>query len=190
MHVILTKKMPPMLHNSLGNPIYRSLGLSLVCTKPSKLAAISRGHLVQAPISKPVQPSSAYLQWWRSLSLTVHSSHDFTMVISPNAYSWVTISCVSFSLWLLVLQNLWDCTPLRRVWPCLLCVSQAGEDSNKTSPQPSLFNAGQTQFPQPHPAQPQMYSSPMIILVALCWTQLSTSVHFFWWRTPDWLQLS
>lgn len=114
--------MPPMFHNPIGNPIYFPLGFSLVCTKPSKLAAISRGHLVQAPISKPVQPSSVYLQAWRSLSLTVHLLSWFYPSHFPK--------CLLFSHnFLCFFQSVasFHCTPLRRVWLHLLCVSQVGK---------------------------------------------------------------
>lgn len=164
-----------MLHNPIGNPIYDPLGLSLVCTKPSKLAAISTGHLVQEPISKQVQPSSAYLQGWRSLSLTVHLLSLFHPGHFPNAYSLVTISCVFFSLWLQILPLH---TSDKGLVPSPLFV-WGSKDNNEASHQPSLFDAGQTQFSQPHPAWPQTYSSPMTTLVALCWTQFSTSRNFF-----------
>lgn len=114
--------MPPMLHNPIGNSIYVPLGLSLVCTKPPKLAPTSRGHLVQAAISKLVQPSSAYLQGWRSLSLTVHLRSWFYPSHFPKCLLF-SHNCLCF---LYLVCGFWSFhyTPLRRVWLCLLCMSQ------------------------------------------------------------------
>lgn len=158
-----------MLHNPTGNPIYVPLGghnhwyaLSHLSWQQS-LEVIRSKHPSQSQpsqalhTSKDGDPSASHYIW----------SHDFTLIISPNAYSLVTNSCVFFSLWLWALPLH---TSEKGVAPSPLYV-WGSKDSSETSHQPSLLHAAQTQLSQPHPIELQMYSSPMTTLVALCWTQ-------------------
>lgn len=90
-----------MLHNPIGNPIYVPLGLSLVyalnhLSWQQSLEVIQSKHPSQ---SQPSQVLHTSKDGDPSASHYI-CSHDFALIISPNAYSLVAIPCVLFSLWL------------------------------------------------------------------------------------------
>ena len=76
--------------------------------------------------------------------------------------------------------------PCKQPFPFLFIRSlQVLEGHNEVSPQPSLFQAKQAQFPQLF-----LIGDPLIILVALLWIRSKSSMSFLYWGPKAWMQYS